>query len=572
MKYLDFRSEYDKFPKTRIFGYTDQVWSRVSQIADKIQKMTGVIAMETYPGVMISDIESTILSQLQGFDIIHIEKYRKPLKALARLLDPLLTDDRVFGMMNTLMIEDLYDMDAIGEIKRQCMNTGRNTIIIGFGASMIPYDHLIYFDITRWEIQLRFRQGMANFTADNPGEDPLRKFKRGYFVEWRIADRIKKSHLLHSDYIIDAHRVGSYTMITQDAWQHGLNRLSQQPFRLIPYFDPGVWGGDWMQEVCGLEDNKLNYAWAFDGVPEENALCLQFDNALFEFPAINLVFFRPIELLGKRVFERFGTEYPIRFDFLDTMNGGNLSLQVHPLPKYIRDTFGMDYTQDESYYILDAGPDSVVYLGLKEGVKPEALISDLEKANRGQGGFDDDKYINRFPAKKHDHFLIPAGTIHCSGKDTMVLEISSTPYIFTFKLWDWDRLGLDGLPRPVHINHGKEVIQYDRTTPWVQENLINRFEKISEIEEKTGLHELEFIETRRFTFMDKITIQTHESFAQCNLISGRAAIITSENGSFAPFEVHYAETFVIPETIKRFSIAPKYPNDTCMLIQAFVRS
>lgn len=50
----------------------------------------------------------------------------------------------------------------------------------------------------------------------------------------------------------------------------------------------------------------------------------------------------------------------------------------------------------------------------------------------------------------------------------MVLEISATPYIFTFKLWDWQRLGLDGLPRPINIEHGKHVIQWDRTTKWVK--------------------------------------------------------------------------------------------------------
>ena len=97
----------------------------------------------------------------------------------------------------------------------------------------------------------------------------------------------------------------------------------------------------------------------------------------------------------------------------------------------------MSYTQDESYYILDAKEDAHVYLGLKEGIQPDEMISDLESAQRGEIVFDADKYINKFPAKKHDHFLIPAGTCHCSGKNAMVLEISATPYIFTFKLWDW---------------------------------------------------------------------------------------------------------------------------------------
>ena len=164
---------------------------------------------------------------------------------------------------------------------------------------------------------------------------------------------------------------------------------------------------------------------------------------------------------------RFGAEFPIRFDLLDTMEGGNLSLQVHPLTEYIQEQFGMHYTQDESYYILEADEekDPAVYLGVKTGICPEEMTKVLETAQKGGPAVDAGKYVNRIPVKKHDHLLIPAGTVHCSGADTVVLEISATPYIFTFKLWDWGRLGLDGKPRPINISRGEKVIQ-ERRTGW----------------------------------------------------------------------------------------------------------
>src|SRR5208282_2967264 len=135
---------------------------------------------------------------------------------------------------------------------------------------------------------------------------------------------------------------------------------------------------------------------------------LGFGDVRVEIPSIDLVFAHPRELLGEYIYARLGAEFPIRFDFLDTVGGGNLSLQVHPLTSYIRKRFGLAYTQDESYYMLDAMDDACVYLGLKEGIDPKAMLDDLKAAQKDGPDFDADRYVNKWPAKKHDHFLIHA--------------------------------------------------------------------------------------------------------------------------------------------------------------------
>lgn len=188
-------------------------------------------------------------------------------------------------------------------------------------------------------------------------------------------------------------------MVSGDGFRAGLDMLSHEPFRLVPYYAPEVWGGQWMKRVCGLDPKEKNYAWAFDGVPEENSVFLRFGDVRMEFPSINVVFYRPRPLLGERVHARFGDEFPIRFDFLDTMGGQNLSLQVHPLTEYIQNTFGMHYTQDESYYILDCDEDAVVYLGLKEGVDKEEMLAALHEAQDKGTTFDAERYVNCWPAK-----------------------------------------------------------------------------------------------------------------------------------------------------------------------------
>lgn len=336
-------------------------------------------------------------------------------------------------------------------------------------------------------------------------------------------------------------------------------------------------GGQWMKEVCGLDPEKENYGWCFDCVPEENSLLLKVEGELFEMPSVNVVYLASTQLLGEPVEARFGKEFPIRFDFLDTVGGGNLSLQVHPTTQFIREHFGMQYTQDESYYLLDAKEGAHVYIGVKEGIDKGAMINDLRKAQRGESAFDADKYVNKVPARKHDHFLIPGGTIHCSGSEALVLEISSTPNLFTFKLWDWERLGLDGKPRPINVERGKEVINWRRDTEYVHTNLINCVTEVARgdgwREERTGLHENEFIETRRHWFSVPVTHDTNNSVNVLNLIEGEEAIVESPDNAFEPFVVHYAETFIIPAGVGQYTITPHGTSTgkECATIKAYVR-
>ncbi len=572
------RSNYQKYPETVVKDFDGRVFSEgtiKNFFTDLSDKKDHILVVECYPGVD-DEIRQLVLESFKPDTMIDSEDIFFDGERLTEMMAPHLTEDRVRGVMYYGRMEDFVDGSALIRIRNQIPSGGR-ICIFGVGAGMIHRgDTLVYCDLARWEIQLRMRQGMPNFKQKNFKEDTLRKIKRGYFVEWRIADKRKMEIFDSVDYFLDSNETGHPKMVSGAALRMGLDQIARQPFRLVPYFDPGVWGGQWMKEVCDLPADAPNYAWSFDGVPEENSLYLRFGDVCIEIPAMDLVLFRPVELLGMKNYCRFGAEFPIRFDFLDTIGGQNLSLQVHPMTEYIRSRFGMTYTQDESYYILDAKENSGVYLGLREGVDEQMMADDLRAAEAGKISFPAEKYVNFFPCRKHDHFLIPAGTIHCSAADTMVLEISATPYNFTFKLWDWDRVGLDGLPRPIHIEDGLANIRWNRTTEWVRENLVNQFEVLDQtedvMEERTGLHEFEFIETRRFTQTGKSYHDAGDGFHICNLIDGREAVIESVDGTFAPYTVHYAETFIIPAAAGKYTVRPSVPGEKIALIKAYVRN
>ena len=571
-------TSYDKYPETRVEGHDGDAWEGVAAVSAQLAKLTDdrdyTLVVECYPGVDSEILELVREAYQPDVEIVSDDIFFDGEELTARM-QAHLTDDRVRGVMYDGRLEDFIDPVALEAARKKVPSSGR-TLVYGVGAGLVAEgDTLVYCDLARWEIELRYRAGMPNFRAHNEGEDPLRKIKRGYFIEWRVADKRKMEVFERVDYFLDSNVKGLPKLATGDSVRDGLRGVAHRPFRLVPYFDPGVWGGQWMKEVCGLDPEADNYAWSFDGVPEENSLFLRIGGVRLEMPAQDLVLWRPVELLGMKNYCRFGAEFPIRFDFLDTMGGQNLSLQVHPLTEYIRSHFGMTYTQDESYYILDAGEGGGVFLGLKDGVDKEAFEHDLRWAQEGGPSFPADKYVNCFPAKKHDHFLIPAGTLHCSAANAMVLEISATPYNFTFKMWDWDRLGLDGLPRPIHIDDGLANIQWDRTCDWVRENLVNAIEVIHKgedyLEEHTGLHELEFIETRRFTTCGVTEHDAREGFNMLNLVDGRAAVVESPEDAFEPFVVHYAETFIVPAAAGRYTIRPEHEGDEIMFVKAYVR-
>lgn len=577
---------YDKFPTVTIEGYDDSAWQGWEDItrvlAAKIQQRSrAVLVIDCYPGVRLNELEENVLPRLRPALTINAGQARQDERAIHEMLARNLTDDRVFGVLSCHQLAEFFDPARLEAQQTQVSQCAEGLIVIyGPGAALIhPGDVLVYADLPRWEIQQRMRSGeMGNWGAENQHEDMLRRYKRAFFIEWRVFDRHKTPLLRRTDFLLDTTQANQPAMVSGAALRAGLKQTTTQPFRVVPFFDPGVWGGQWMKQQFDLDPSAPNYAWCFDCVPEENSLLLRFGAVRIEIPSQDLVLLEPRALLGEKVHARFGAEFPIRFDFLDTIGGQNLSFQVHPVTEYIQQQFGMHYTQDESYYILEAEPGAVVYLGTKTGTEPEAMMDDLWRAGRGEKNFDDARFVNQIPAKKHDHFLIPAGTVHCSGAGTMVLEISATPYIFTFKLWDWGRLGLDGLPRPVHLKHGEQVIDWQRDTQWVHQHLVNQFEHIAEgngwREERTGLHEREFIETRRHWFSEPVVHHTNGGVNVLNLVEGDEAIVDSPTGAFEPFVVHYAETFIIPASVGEYRISPSTTafGQALATIKAWVRS
>jgi mannose-6-phosphate isomerase class I len=320
-----------------------------------------------------------------------------------------------------------------------------------------------------------------------------------------------------------------------------------------------------------LPPDEPNYAWSFELIVPENGLIFESSNKILEVSFDWLMFAAHEEVIGESS-AFFGHEFPIRFDYLDTVRGGNLSVQCHPRPEYIREHFGERFTQDETYYIHHADPDARVYLGFKEDINRGEFRAALERSAIQGVPVDIGRYVASWPARKHDLFLIPSGTIHCSGAGNLVLEISATPYIFTFKMYDWMRMDLDGRPRSLNVGRAFDNLYFDRRGQRIEREFISTAREVARGEGWRVIHlpthAEHFYDVRRYEFAHPIEVETGGSCHVGNLVEGRHITVRTKD---LTLRVAHGETFVVPAAAGRYEMINDAGGEAKVVV-AYVKS
>jgi mannose-6-phosphate isomerase class I len=480
----------------------------------------------------------------------------RPESEIDALIHPFLEGgDPLFGRRCTKTLSDFYDLEKLATL--QPYPDADLNVIYGPGSSLAGWQGtLIYVDVPKNETQYRSQAGsVTNLGASKP-DSPKNMYKRYYFVDWVVLDQHKSRIMPQADFIVDAQRPLEPTLMHADDLRQCLRQISRNYFRVRPWYYSTPWGGQWMLgKIPRLPRDVTNYAVSFELIVPENGLLLESDHLLLEVSFDQLMFQEHRAVMGEFA-NRFGYEFPIRFDFLDTFDGGNLSIQVHPRPEYIREHFGETFTQDETYYILDCKPGARVYLGFQADIDPQAFRQAVELSYQTGEEMDVDRFVNSVPSHKHDLFLIPGGTIHGSGKDNLVLEISATTYIFTFRMYDWQRLDLDGTPRRLNIDRAFANLCFDRKGDWVQENLVSKPQVIKEGQGRRVVHlpthPEHFYQVHRYEFAHQIEASTDGSPHVLNLVEGASVLLETAGGKQQRF--NYAETFVVPAAAESYRL------------------
>lgn len=543
------------------------------------------IGIDGYPGTDWYAIKERLADSFQSeqvtFAFWNVEECLLPPKEMDVLLQPYLGDDPVFGRIYKKNLSSLFDQQAVSAL-REKMARAKNhkgmdkpEVIVCYGTGALlgkllsKYDLTIYFDLTR-EAALKRNKQWSQLSGKTQSISP----KKLYYVDMQVNDRHRNHLLKRIDYYVDGTDGQQPKLLSAHTLQKLTEALAGAPIRLKYMYEPGPWGGQWLKKIRHLPEDWINCAWSYEVIATEQSLLAAIGNTVIELPWTTFFYLQYDTVMGNVPKRRFRGEFPIRFDYLDTVEGGDLSIQAHPTTAYIREHFGETYHQGEMYYIVEAREGASAKLGLREDAdldkfKQAALLAE-EKGMR----FDGFDYVNKVPCQKHDLLMIPPGTVHGSGEGLVVLEISATTYRYTFKIYDYLRPDLSGVMRPIHIQHAFNVIKPYRRNKWVAENLIQQPQLIRSgndwAEYLIGDRREFFHVVFRLEFDHQIEDDTCGKFHILTLVEGDSVKLCSLTDASKSIHIGYSETIIIPACFGKYQMTHQ-GQGSCKVVKARLR-
>jgi hypothetical protein len=471
-----------------------------------------------------------------------------------------LREDPVFARVHDAPLSSLFDKPP------DAGAPGKLALIFGPGSALVPHDVLWYVDLPKRLALDAIETGRAR----NLGQrgDERGDVRRLLFIDWPMEDRHRRELADRWEMYIDLSDADDPRSLSASALSASIKHLVTGPFRTRPRFLSEPWGGRWLSETLGAPGGP-RLGLGYELIAPEAGVLLGSERPI-EVPLDLVVAREHLALLGTGP-AAVGQGFPIRFDYLDTVGGGDLSVHCHPRQTYMREVFGHQVAQHETYYVMVERAGSRIFLGLRADTDVGEFQSAAELSLRDGTPLDIERFVQTVPARRHQLYLVPAGTPHGSGEGNVVLEISATPYLYSLRFYDWLRANLDGELRPVQLGHAFANLAPERRGPAVPHELVP--EPLT-VREGEGYRELSFprhpdlfFSVHRIDFDSPVPDRTGDRFHLLNLVEGDDIEVRTTAGR--RHRLSYAETVVVPAAVGQYELVPLGPGAR-KVVKAFV--
>lgn len=557
----------------------------INSIADKVAAEGAVIGIDGYTTANWRQFINLIAREctVHEFECEFVDFNEATLKSgkeIDDMIDPLLIWDKEVDP--TLLYGKLYKGGYIGLMDQAKTaefiksipakkKAGKIVLVFGYGSLVREcrdlYDVKCYFDLTPKTAMLRIRRcEYANMGHKHP-KAINRVIRRCYYCDFENAVQLRKDLWANNvpDWYVLDNESHDLQMLPFESFSDICAQLVKYPFRAKPCYLEGVWGGSYMKKLRKLPKEMRNAAWVFDFIPMEVSVVVEAGEQKLDINYCSFVHKEGINLMGQACVDHFEGYFPIRFNYDDSYHStGNMSVQCHSGGQYNIEHYNEFGRQDESYYVVVTGHEAKTFIGFRDDADIPQFFKDIEAADKEHKPCDYMKYVSYEESKPGLQVMLPAGTIHSSGRNQVILEIGSlTIGSYTYKMYDYLRLDFDGKQRPIHTKLGEETVRQDRRysvihDPNSPEYIVQkpRLDKEGEgwQEYILGENPQMYISLRRLEFETKCEQNTVDRFHVLALVDGDAVRVQSKSNPERHFDMEFMDIVCVPADMGEYEI------------------
>ena len=539
-----------------------------------------IILVDGYVGSNFVNFVKELQKQIPGksskaFDMKDVYLSEEEINEMTKSNLPLNYEDDpvlLFGSMFEGKINDLINDEKLNNRINEIQNFHGVSIVYGHGCTVKPLldiaAKVVYIDISPKSAAIRGREGKFMNIGDIEARPFNALMRRNYFVDFEVVIHQRKKLINENiiDFYVDGNQDDEYKLLPFQSLKELLSTLVQYPFRCKPVYLEGIWGGEYIRKARNLPmDISKNIAWIFEFIPMEVSIVVEVNSHNIELPFATFMSEQGKTIIGEKAYEKFDGYFPIRFNYDDTYHSdGNMSIQVHPRGDFTRKHYNEKGSQDEAYYIVATGHQAKTYVGFKNDADVDEFIDLVDKSQHEGFEVDYKKYINAEDSMPGKQFMLPAGTIHASGRNQLILELGSlTIGSYTYKIYDYNRRDKDGKTRPIHLKNAKKVLEYNRNADWVRKNIAIEPIFVKESDDFKefiiGDTDLMYYQTSRVELNTNGSYKSdnNHQFTVITLVDGEEIEVHSESNPDFKFTQRYLEIVVIPAAITDYVILNK---------------